>query len=59
MVSGMIDFTSLWDKAYTFDAFLAASTKRRGLWEGIHRLARVIADAAKKVEALQRRRRES
>jgi hypothetical protein len=37
----MIDFTTLWDSAYSFDAFLAGSTEHRGLWEGIHRLARV------------------
>jgi hypothetical protein len=37
----MTDFTTLWDNAHTFEAFLAASTKHRGLWEGIHRIARI------------------
>jgi hypothetical protein len=37
----MTDFTALWDNAYTFEAFLAASTEHRGLWEGIHRIARI------------------
>ena len=37
----MIDFTTLWDNGYTFDAFVAASSEHRGLWEGIHRLARI------------------
>jgi hypothetical protein len=37
----MTDFTTLWDNAHTFDAFVAASTEHRGLWEGIHQLARI------------------
>lgn len=38
----MTDFRALWDQALPYDAFLAASDlKHRGLWEGLHRLARV------------------
>ena len=37
----MLDFRALWQEALTFDAFLAASTKHRGLWEGLHRIARI------------------
>ena len=39
----MQDFRTLWDHALTFDAFLAASTKHKGLWEGIYRIARLPA----------------
>jgi Thioredoxin len=39
----MLDFRSLWDQALTFEAFLAASTSHRGLWEGLYRIARVPA----------------
>ena len=35
----MIDFASLWDKGLTFDDFVAASEKQRGLWEGLHRIS--------------------
>lgn len=37
----MLDFKSLWDIALPYEAFLAASTKHRGLWEGIFKIARV------------------
>lgn len=37
----MIDFTTLWDNGYTFEGFLAVSTKHRGLWEGIYRIAHI------------------
>jgi hypothetical protein len=37
----MLDFRALWNEALTFEAFLAASTKHRGLWEGLHRIARI------------------
>lgn len=37
----MLDFRSLWDGALTFPAFLAASTKHKGLWEGIYAIARL------------------
>jgi hypothetical protein len=37
----MLDFRSLWDGALTYPAFLAASTKHKGLWEGIYAIARL------------------
>ena len=37
----MLDFRNLWDGALTYDAFLAASTKHKGLWEGIYAIARL------------------
>ncbi|MGE5230121.1 MAG: thioredoxin family protein [Deltaproteobacteria bacterium] len=38
----MTDFGALWDQALPYDAFVAASDLRhRGLWEGLHRLARI------------------
>lgn len=39
----MLDFAGLWGKALTFDEFVAASVKQRGLWEGLHRIAVVPA----------------
>lgn len=39
----MPDFAGLWDKALSFDEFVAASEKQRGLWEGLHRIAVVPA----------------
>lgn len=36
-----MNFKSLWDQALSFDQFVAASEKQRGLWEGLHRIARV------------------
>jgi hypothetical protein len=39
----MLDFRSLWDRALTYQAFLAASTKHKGLWEGIYGIARLPA----------------
>jgi len=40
----MTDFAALWDQALPYEAFLAASDlKHRGLWEGLHRLARIPA----------------
>ena len=39
----MLDFAGLWDQAQTFDDFVAASVKQRGLWEGLHRIAVVPA----------------
>jgi hypothetical protein len=36
-----VDFRALWDGALTFDQFLAASSQHKGLWEGVHRLARI------------------
>ena len=39
----MLDFRTLWDDALTYEAFLAASTKHKGLWEGIYGIARLPA----------------
>ena len=39
----MIDFATLWGKGQTFDDFVQASEKQRGLWEGLHRIA-VVPD---------------
>jgi hypothetical protein len=41
----MLDFAGLWDKALSFEDFVAASEKQRGLWEGLHRIA-VVPDWA-------------
>lgn len=37
----MLDFRGLWDRALTYPAFLAPSTKHKGLWEGIYAIARL------------------
>jgi hypothetical protein len=37
----MLDFRTLWDRALTYPEFLAASTKHKGLWEGIYAIARL------------------
>jgi hypothetical protein len=39
----MLDFKSLWNRALTYPEFLAASTKHKGLWEGIYAIARLPA----------------
>jgi Thioredoxin len=39
----MLDFKTLWRQALTFPEFLSASTKHKGLWEGIYAIARVPA----------------
>jgi thioredoxin family protein len=41
----MESFAALWDKALSFDRFVAASEKQKGLWEGLHRIA-VVPDWA-------------
>jgi hypothetical protein len=41
----MPDFAGLWDRALSFDDFVAASEKQKGLWEGLHRIA-VVPDWA-------------
>ncbi|HEY7635363.1 MAG TPA: thioredoxin family protein [Gemmatimonadales bacterium] len=53
---GMLDFKTLWEKGYTFEEFLANSTKHRGLWEGIHQLARIPEWAISAVQAGQQRK---
>jgi thioredoxin-like negative regulator of GroEL len=52
----MLDFRTLWDNALTFDAFLAASTKHKGLWEGLYHIARIPSWAAAAVPAGARRK---
>ena len=37
----MLDFRTLWDQALPYPEFLAASTKHKGLWEGIYAIARL------------------
>lgn len=39
----MLDFRTLWGEALTYEAFLATSTKHKGLWEGIYGIAQVPA----------------
>jgi thioredoxin family protein len=40
----MLDFRSLWNQAVSYDDFVVASDlKHRGLWHGLHRLARIPA----------------
>lgn len=41
-----LDFRELWSKALPYGEFVAASTEHRGLWEGIHRIARMPEWAA-------------
>lgn len=38
----MLDFSALWQQALPYETFAAASElKHRGLWHGLHRLARI------------------
>jgi Thioredoxin len=39
----MLDFKALWHDALTYEAFLAGSTKHKGLWEGIYGISRLPA----------------
>ena len=40
----MLDFKALWDKALTFDSFVAScKAEHCGLWQGIYNLARIPA----------------
>jgi thioredoxin family protein len=52
----MLDFRALWDRALTYPEFLAASTKHKGLWEGIYAIARLPAWATGALEPGVRRR---
>jgi hypothetical protein len=52
----MPDFRTLWDQALTYDAFLAVSTKHKGLWEGIYGIARIPAWVAAAVPPGGRRK---
>jgi len=51
----MPDFRALWDKALTFEAFLAASTKHKGLWEGIYAITRIPEWAAAASPGVERK----
>ena len=37
----MLDFRTLWEQALPFDAYVAAGSQHRGLWEGLYRIARL------------------
>ncbi|HKU60148.1 MAG TPA: thioredoxin family protein [Gemmatimonadales bacterium] len=50
------DFRALWDQALPFEAYVAASSQHRGLWEGLYRLARIPQWALDAVPAGTRRR---
>ena len=52
----MLDFRTLWDRALTYPEFLAASTKHKGLWEGLYAIARLPAWATGAFEPGIRRR---
>ena len=47
----MQDYRTLWDGGQTFDAFLASSSKHKGLWEGLYRIARIPEWASAAVQA--------
>jgi hypothetical protein len=48
----MLDFPALWNLALPYDTFVAGSElKHRGLWHGLHRLARIPAWALAAVPA--------
>ena len=51
-----IDFSALWERAHSFEAFVAASSQHRGLWEGLYRTARIPQWAVDAVPAGVRRR---
>jgi Thioredoxin len=52
----MLDFRTLWEQALPFDAYVAASSQHRGLWEGLYRIARLPEWALSAVPAGTRRR---
>lgn len=52
----MTDFAALWNQGTTFPAFTATSTKQKGLWEGLARIAIVPAWATAAVPPGARRR---
>jgi Thioredoxin len=47
----MLDFKTLWQNALSFDEFLAVSTKHKGLWEGIYKIAKLPPWAAEVLPA--------
>ena len=52
----MLDFPTLWEQALPFDAYVAAGSQHRGLWEGLYRIARLPEWALSAVPAGTRRR---
>jgi hypothetical protein len=52
----MTDFKTLWEGALSYEAFVAASDKHKGLWEGIYRIVRVPDWAFQAVPLGTRRR---
>jgi hypothetical protein len=52
----MLDFRTLWDQALPFEAYVAASSQHRGLWEGLYRIARMPDWALGALPAGTRRR---
>lgn len=48
-------FSSLWDGALTYDAFVAASTQHCDLWTGVYRTARIPVWATEAAAKLGRR----
>ena len=53
----MLDFKAIWDKALTFDAFVAAcKAEHCGLWQGIYNLARIPPWALAAVPTGEKRR---
>jgi len=52
----MLDFKTLWESALPYPEFLAASTKHKGLWEGIYAIARLPAWATGPLAPGPRRR---
>lgn len=48
-------FASLWDRALTYDRFVAESTEHRELWTGVYRTARIPEWATDAVAKLGRR----
>jgi len=48
-------FADLWDRALTYEQFVAASTQHGELWNGVHRLAKVPEWAVQEAESLGER----
>jgi hypothetical protein len=47
----MLDFTSLWSDARTYEQFVALAEKNLGLWDGVYRKASIPSWAVKKLSA--------
>jgi hypothetical protein len=52
----MTDFKTQWERALSFESFVAASEQHKGLWEGIYRIVRVPDWAFQAVPLGTRRR---